>query len=98
MSRPSWTRCVRRPRRKRTMAEVNCVRCGKTGPQLPRAPFRTPLGERIHEGICGDCWGEWLRYQTALINHYGLDVRDAQAREFLTANTEAFLFRTDGTK
>jgi Fe-S cluster biosynthesis and repair protein YggX len=29
-----------------------------------------------------------------LINHYGLDVMDPQARQFLTRNLEAFLFRS----
>ncbi len=75
------------------MAEITCVRCGKTAPQLARAPLRNELGERVFNSICQSCWGEWLRYQTALINHYGLDVRDPQAREFLSANMEAFLFR-----
>jgi Fe-S cluster biosynthesis and repair protein YggX len=28
-----------------------------------------------------------------LINHYGLDVMDPQARQFLTRNMEAFLFK-----
>ena len=29
-----------------------------------------------------------------LINHYGLNVMDPQARQFLTRNMEAFLFKT----
>ena len=29
-----------------------------------------------------------------LINHYGLDVMDPQARAFLTRNMSAFLFKT----
>jgi Fe-S cluster biosynthesis and repair protein YggX len=29
-----------------------------------------------------------------LINHYGLNVMDPQARTFLTRNMEAFLFKT----
>ena len=29
-----------------------------------------------------------------LINHYGLDVMDPQARTFLTRNMSAFLFKT----
>ena len=29
-----------------------------------------------------------------LINHYGLNVMDPQARTFLTKNMEAFLFKT----
>ena len=75
------------------MAEIKCVRCGKTGEPLEKPPLRTELGERVHAGICRTCWDEWLRYQTALINHYGLDVRDREARGFLTQNMEAYLFR-----
>ena len=30
-----------------------------------------------------------------LINHYGLDVMDQQARTFLTRNMSAFLFKTE---
>ena len=30
-----------------------------------------------------------------LINHYGLNVMDPQARTFLTRNMSAFLFKTD---
>ena len=78
--------------------EIQCVRCGQTNPRIARPPLRNELGERIHASICQNCWSEWLRYQTALINHYGLDVREPQAREFLTANMEAFLFRTAGTE
>lgn len=76
------------------MAEIQCVRCGKPGEQLPKPPLRNELGERIHASICRACWAEWLAYQTALINHYGLDVRDKPAKEFLTANMEAYLFKT----
>lgn len=76
------------------MAEVECTRCGQTRVGLDKPPLRTPLGERIHESICRVCWGEWLGYQQALINHYGLDVREVEAREFLTQNMEAYLFRT----
>jgi Fe-S cluster biosynthesis and repair protein YggX len=75
------------------MSEIQCVKCGLPGPQLARAPLRNDLGERIHGNICQRCWDQWLRYQTALINHNGLDVRDRPAREFLTANMEAFLFK-----
>jgi Fe-S cluster biosynthesis and repair protein YggX len=80
------------------MAEVNCVRCGLVGPQLGRPPLRNELGERVFAHICERCWAEWLKYQTALINHYGLDVREPQAREFLTANMEAYHFRTASTQ
>ena len=80
------------------MAEIECVRCGKTGETLEKPPLRNELGERIHASICRTCWGEWLGYQTALINHYGLDVRDREARDLLTQNMEAFLFKTGDTE
>jgi Fe-S cluster biosynthesis and repair protein YggX len=50
------------------------------------------LGNRIYDTICRTCWQEWSQHQTALINHHGLDLRDTQARQFLTQETETFLF------
>ncbi|MGD8279078.1 MAG: oxidative damage protection protein [Gemmatimonadota bacterium] len=74
------------------MSEFVCTRCGKPGPQLSKAPFRNELGEKLLASICKVCWDQWLQYQTMLINHHGLDVRDKPARDFLTANLEAYLF------
>jgi Fe-S cluster biosynthesis and repair protein YggX len=76
------------------MAEIDCVRCGETEPQMSRAPLRNELGERVFQSIGERCWEQWLRYQTALINHYGLDVREREAKDFLMSNMEAFLFRS----
>lgn len=80
------------------MAEIVCTRCGATRPPLPFAPFNNELGRRIHAEICPDCWAQWLKQQTMLINHYGLNVRDPEARAFLLDNTEKFLFRTGETE
>jgi len=79
------------------MTEIQCTRCGQPGPQLAKPPLRNELGERIHGSICQGCWDQWLRFQTVLINHNGLDVRDRPAREFLMANMEAYLFRSGAT-
>jgi Fe-S cluster biosynthesis and repair protein YggX len=76
------------------MAEITCARCGITKPAFERAPFPGAIGARILEGTCPDCWQLWLKQQTMLINHYGLNVMDPQARQFLTRNMEAFLFKT----
>lgn len=76
------------------MAEILCVRCGNTGEQLAKAPLRNDLGTRVFESVCRTCWDQWLKFQTALINHNGLDVRDPPAREFLMTNMEAFFFKT----
>jgi Fe-S cluster biosynthesis and repair protein YggX len=70
---------------------ITCRRCGEEAPRLERAPFRSELGERIQEEICQGCWQEWLQHQTLLINHYGLDPRDAKAREFLYEQVERVL-------
>jgi len=76
------------------MPNVACTRCGQTKPGFERPPFPGEIGQRIVEGICQDCWAQWLRQQTMLINHYGLNVMDPQARSFLKQNMQAFLFKS----
>jgi Fe-S cluster biosynthesis and repair protein YggX len=76
------------------MPVVTCTRCGKAKEGFDRAPFPGAIGARVLEGICRDCWGDWLKQQTMLINHYGLNVMDPQARQFLTRNMDAFLFKS----
>lgn len=75
------------------MSEFDCTRCDRPDPRpLPNAPFADERGRRIQRAICADCWEEWKQRQMLLINHYGLNVRDRKAREFLYQNLEAFLF------
>lgn len=74
------------------MPDIKCTRCGQERAPVPYAPFNNDLGRRIHAEICQVCWSEWLRQQTMLINHYGLNVREPEAKQFLTENTEKFLF------
>jgi Fe-S cluster biosynthesis and repair protein YggX len=74
--------------------DISCTRCGQTRAGVARSPFPGALGARIIGEICQDCWSQWLKQQTMLINHYGLNVMDPQARAFLTKNLEAFLFKT----
>jgi Fe-S cluster biosynthesis and repair protein YggX len=75
------------------MSEVTCSRCGTLRAGFERPPFPGAIGARIVAEICQQCWSEWLRQQTMLINHYGLNVMDPQARAFLTRNLQAFLFK-----
>lgn len=72
------------------MSTFTCARCGE-GPRMEKAPFRNDLGQRILDAICQNCWKDWLEHQTLLINHYGLDPRDAKAREFLYGQIRAVL-------
>jgi len=75
-------------------ATVTCSRCGQTRAGFERPPFPGPIGAQIVEQICQQCWGDWLKQQTMLINHYGLNVMDPQARQFLTQNMKAFFFKS----
>lgn len=75
------------------MSAFDCVRCERDDPRpVGAAPFADERGERIKNEICADCWEEWKQRQMLLINHYGLNVRDPKAREFLYQNLDAFLF------
>lgn len=87
-----------RPERAMNQETIRCRRCSQQRRRLERPPFKNELGRRIHEEICRLCWAEWLQHQTMLINHYGLDLRDARAREFLYAQIESALFRGEGAE
>ena len=79
------------------MAEVQCTRCGETRAGLAYAPLNNDLGRRAQAEICQVCWSEWLQRQTMLINHYGFNVRDPDAKKLLMENMERFLFDTGET-
>ncbi len=74
------------------MSEFNCIRCKQPGTQLAAPPLPSELGSRIFDSICQTCWGEWLKHQTAMINHYGLHPWEPEARKFLIEQTELYLF------
>jgi len=46
----------------------------------------------VQEQICTVCWGEWTKLQQQLINHYGLNLREQSAKDFLYQQLEQFLF------
>ena len=75
-------------------ATVTCSRCGQTREGFEAPPFPGSIGQRVQQEICTVCWSEWQRQQMMLINHYGLNLMDPQARSFLTRNMEAFLFKS----
>jgi Fe-S cluster biosynthesis and repair protein YggX len=76
------------------MATIQCARCGQQQDRMAFKPFQNDLGQRTYDQICAVCWAEWLKTQQQLINHYGLNLRDAQAKEFLFRNMEQFLFQS----
>jgi Fe-S cluster biosynthesis and repair protein YggX len=78
------------------MAIVQCRRCGQTREGMAFQPFQNDIGRRAYELICGVCWADWLKFQQQLINHYGLNLREQQAKDFLYRNMEEFLFGKAG--
>ena len=74
------------------MTQVDCARCGNAGERLPALPLPGDLGSRIYDSVCGSCWQDWLKEQTAIINHFGLNVLDPKAKQMLTGKTREFLF------
>ncbi|MDZ4673288.1 MAG: oxidative damage protection protein [Gemmatimonadota bacterium] len=74
------------------MATITCARCGLDKHKQPFQLFQNDLGRRAFETICVDCWGEWLKHQQALINHYALNLREPKSKTFLFEQMEQFLF------
>ena len=82
------------------MPDVTCSRCGQTRGGFERPPVGVAgaTGERIVREVCQQCWADWLKQQTMLINHYGLNLMDPQARAFLSKNRDAFLFKSGASE
>ena len=74
------------------MSDITCTRCGQTRASQAFQPFPTDAGRRVFQEICAVCWGEWLKTQQQLINHYALNLREPKAREYLLQQMEQFLF------
>ena len=75
------------------MEQIRCLRHPDApSAALPRPPFRSELGERIQREICAQCWRDWLQHQTLLINHFGLNPRKPESKEFLYGQVKAVLF------
>lgn len=74
------------------MPTISCTRCGNARDQMPFRPFQNDIGLRVFEQICNTCWAEWVKTQQQLINHYGLNLREAKSKEFLFKQMEQFLF------
>lgn len=55
-----------------------CKRSGRPGTQMPRPPFRGPVGEWVQANISKQTFDEWIGLGTKIINELRLDLsRDA---------------------
>ncbi len=71
---------------------VFCVKFQRELPGLAKPPFPGELGQRIYENISQYAFELWQQQQTLIINHYGLNLADPAAKEYLLQEMEAFLF------
>ncbi len=83
-------------RYEKTITLVDCARFGEPLPALERPPFPGELGQRIYENISKMAWNSWQQQSTILINHYGLNMADPRAQEFLMEQMEEFFFGEGG--
>jgi Fe-S cluster biosynthesis and repair protein YggX len=71
---------------------VHCVKLGRELPGLEKPPFPGKLGQRIYENISQQAYDMWGPQSTLIINHYGLNLADPEARKILREQMEEFFF------
>ena len=70
------------------------VRCRKYQQDLEgldAPPMPGPKGQELFETVSRQAWQEWQALQTMLINEKHLELRDPEARKYLSAQREKFL-------
>lgn len=77
------------------MTTIACGKCGDTKEALDEPPTGGELGQKILDGICQDCWGQWREASAQLINHYGLNLGAPDHREQLRKAMKEFLALED---
>ncbi len=71
--------------------QVVCSRCGRVKPKMAHPPFSNAQGKTIHEKVCAECWGEWIRMGTKVINELRLPLADPQAQKIFDQHMREFL-------
>jgi Fe-S cluster biosynthesis and repair protein YggX len=71
---------------------VRCVKFNRDLPGLDHPPVPGEMGEKIHESVSIQAWEMWKDHVVILINHYGLNMADPRAHEFIYAQLEEFFF------
>ena len=71
--------------------KVHCRKYQEELEGLENPPLPGPLGQEIFATVSKKAWLEWQDLQTMLINEKHLNLRDADARRYLTEQRERFL-------
>lgn len=72
--------------------KVHCVKLGAELPGLEKAPFSSPLGQRIYTSVSKQAWEMWQEESRTIMNHYGLSMADPESRKKLRDEMVKFLF------
>ena len=75
--------------------QVKCVKLGQMLEGLDAPPVPGELGQRVLENVSKLAWQDWLSHQTMLINEHRLNLREAEARQFLMTELEKFFFASE---
>ena len=71
---------------------VPCVPLNTAAYALDYPPFPGELGVRIWRSVSKEAWAEWTRLQTMMVNEYGLNLADSNARKHLMTQCERYFF------
>lgn len=71
--------------------QVACKRCGRVARKQARQPFSNDQGKLIYDNICADCWNEWIRMGTKVINELRLPLADPRAQKVFDQHMREFL-------
>lgn len=77
------------------MRKVHCKKYGEELEGLDAPPLPGPAGQQIFETISKKAWLAWQDLQTTLINEKHLNLRDRDARKYLTDQREHFFANED---
>ena len=72
--------------------EIKCARCGKSGAGSGTRPSRTRRGSASARRFAQPAGRSGCKRQNMIINHYGLDLMNEDAQNFLFDNMKAFFF------
>lgn len=78
-------------RRAESMAEVQCVKCGKAGEPITDPLFLGRLEGQIKANVCKPCWREWEGMKVMVINEYQVNLGEESGRELVKKQMLSFL-------
>ena len=68
-----------------------CQVTGKPGHQMPRPPFKGPVGQWIHDNVSNETFQAWIRQGTKVINELRLDLSNEEDAEVYDQHMREYL-------